>query len=104
MTTRRRYWWIEGRCLDDGKAILLFGSDRSEAEAREHALELLSGQNIDWTIKMYPTRHLASASQMSKGYKLDETHNVKSSLRRVGHSKTLKRMKTRRAKQLGWGS
>ena len=91
MSSRRYYYWIVAR--DEGKPYLLFGGN-SEQEARQKGMELLAGLNFD--IKRYPTRDQATASAYLRGKRLEQTHSLKESGRRIGHNKSLRRAKRKR--------
>lgn len=91
---RRFYYWLVARG-DDGKPYLVFGSDKDENDARQKGLELLGG--IDFEIKRYPTRDLATASAFLRGKRLEQTHSLGESGRRIGHTKSIKRLRRRQA-------
>lgn len=82
---RRRYWWIYGRDRESGEPFLIFGSDRSEDDARQKGLEDLGGQNLEWDVKMIPTRDIASASRSLKGFKLGEVRDLRTATKRLRH-------------------
>ena len=77
------YWWLVGK--NQGKAFLIFGSDKSEEDARIHGLELLGG--VDFEIKSLPTRNLALASSMLKGTILEGTRDLNIATRRLKHKR-----------------
>lgn len=87
------YYWIVARD-ETGKPYLIFGSDKSEEDANQQGLEMLSG--VDFTIRRFPTRDLSRASSMLKGTKLKETHSLKKATERLGHSKSIARLKRKR--------
>jgi hypothetical protein len=89
--TQRFYYWLVAR--ENGRPYLVFGGN-TEGEARQHGLEVLG--NIDFEIKRYPTRDLGRASSMYKGYRLDKTHSLKDASRRIGHDKSVKRLRNKR--------
>lgn len=89
--SRRYYFWIVAS--DEGKPYLLFGGN-SEQEARQKGMEMLAGLNFD--IKRYPTRDQGTASAYLRGKRLEQTHSLKESGKRIGHNKSLKRLKRRR--------
>ena len=89
-----------GRDQETEKSFLVFGSDRSESDARTKGMEMLSGQNIDWEVRMIPTRDIASASRATKGYKLSQSHDFRGSIQRLKHKR---RGQPARAKG-SWGS
>lgn len=80
---RRYYWWIYGRDDGDGKPFLVFGSDKSEDDARMKGFDMLSG--VEFDIKRLPTRDVSSASRMIKGHKLEVSHDLRKSTRRLSH-------------------
>jgi len=86
----RFYYWIVARG-DDGKPYLIFGSDKSEEDARQKGMELLAG--LDFEIKRYPTRDLATASAYLRGKRLERTQSLKEAGRRIGHTKSLRRLR-----------
>jgi len=90
---RRYYYWLVARD-ENGKPYLIFGGD-SEIEARQKGLEMLGG--LDFEIKRYPTRDQATASAYLRGKRLEQTHSLEESGRRIGHDKSLKRLRHRRA-------
>lgn len=92
---KRQYWWIVAHDPETGKPYLVFGSDKSEEDARQKGLEMLAG--IDFDIKRYPTRDLGTASAYLRGKRLERTHSLRESSKRIGHTKSLRRL--RRAKQ-----
>lgn len=94
MGDRRHYYWLV--CRDEsGKVYLVFGSDKSEDEARQTGLELLGG--VDFEIKRLPTRDLAKASSFLKGNRLEKYHSLKEAGKRLGHTKSLKHLRRRHA-------
>lgn len=90
MNGRRYYFWILARG-DDGKPYLIFGSDKSEEECRQKGMELLGG--LDFVIKRYPTRDLATASAYLRGKRLESSHSLREAGRRIGHTKSLRRLR-----------
>lgn len=94
MNGRHYYFWIVAKD-EKGKPYLIYGSDRSEDEARQKALEMLSG--LDFDIKRYPTKDLATASAYLRGKRLEGSHSLKESTRRIGHDKSLKRHKQKKS-------
>lgn len=92
------YYWIAARD-ERGKRYLIFGSDRSEDEARQKGLEMLGG--VDFVIKRYPTRDLSRASSFSKGIRLKETHSLKKATERLGHDKSVRRLRHRQRRGSG---
>ena len=87
------YYWISARD-ETGKRYLIFGSDKDEDSARQKGLEMLGG--VDFEIKRFPTRDLSRASSMMKGKRLEETHSLRDASKRLGHSKSVKRLRRKR--------
>jgi hypothetical protein len=87
---RRYYYWLVAQA--DGKPYLVFGGD-DENTARNKGLELLGGLNFE--IKRYPTRDLGAASAFFRGKRLDETHSLRKSSERIGHDRSIARLKRR---------
>jgi hypothetical protein len=94
MAPKRQYWWIVTRDPDTRKPYLVFGSDRDEAEAREKALTMLGG--LDFEIRRYATRDLGTASAYYRGKRLEDGEGLKASSERIGHGKSIARMRKRR--------
>jgi len=92
--SRRYYWWLVAHDADTGEDTLIFGSDRSEDDARQNGLTMLP--NINFEIKRYPTRNLETASAMYKGKKLETTHSLHEAKRRLVHERGLEQKKKRR--------
>ena len=96
MSIRRNYFWIVALAQEEGKPdkpYLVFGSDKSEDDARQKGLELLGGTNFE--IRKLPTRNLARASSLLKGNRLEQTQSLREAGRRIGHDKSLKRRRRR---------
>lgn len=89
-------WWLVAKD-EQGKTVLIFGSDRSEDEARQKGLEMLGGLNFD--IKRLPTRNLARASSLLKGNRLERTHSLKDATRKLMHERGLRQDRKRRRRQ-----
>lgn len=94
------YYWIIAKDGETGKVFLVAGGS-NEAEARSKALECLPG--VDWQIRRLPTRDMARASQIVRGKRLEETHSLTQARRRLGHDKSLNRLKSRIAAQHRYG-
>ena len=94
MSRKRSYYWLLTKD-ETGKPYLIYGGV-SEDEARQKGFEMLSG--LDFEIKSFPTRSQSTASQLCKGNKLESTHSLHESARRLGHNKSLKRIKRREAR------
>lgn len=92
---RRKYYWLVAKDPETGKPYLIYGG-ATEAEARQEGLEMLSG--VDFEIKALRTMNLQAASSMLKGRKLKNTHSLRKASERLGHDKSVKRMRRRRNK------
>jgi len=86
----RYYYWITTQ--NESQPILLYGG-LTESEAREKGLEMLSG--TDFQIKRLPTRDIGAASAYIRGKRLEATHDIHESTRRIGHERTVRRFKHR---------
>ena len=84
----RYYYWLVCRA-ERGKVFLVFGSDKSEDEARQKGLEMLGG--IDFAIRRLPTRSLPRASSLIKGNRLERGEGLKRASQRLGHDRSLDR-------------
>jgi len=80
---RRNYYWLVARDSQTNQTTLIFGSDKSESEARAKGLEMLPG--TDFAIKRLPTRDTGRASQMLKGGKLERMHSLSEATKRLKH-------------------
>jgi len=87
---RKYHYWLVTRD-ENGKPYLIYGSPNSEEEARQKGLEMLP--MYDFEIKRFPTSDLGKASAMLKGRKLEELHDLHQATRRLGHDKSLKRLR-----------
>ncbi len=87
MTTRPCWWLV---AVDHGETTLVFGSDISMEQARQHGLEILPG--VDFNVKKLPTRNLARASSLLKGSILEETHSFKDATKKLRHQTPSERM------------
>jgi len=94
---RRFYYWIVSRDPATGKPYLIFGSDKDEADARQRGLEMLGG--VDFEIKRYPTRDLATASAYLRGKRLEQSGSLGVAGKRIGHDKSLKRLRRKQGIQ-----
>lgn len=81
------YWWLTGK--NEGKRFLIFGSDKSEDDARQHGLELLGG--VDFEIKRLPTKNISQASRQLKGNILEQTKDLDTATRRLKHKRIKRR-------------
>lgn len=89
---KKYYYWLITRD-EQGKPYLIFGSDRSEDEARQKGLEMLAG--MDFVIKRYPTRDLATASSFYRGTRLERGEGLQGARQRIGHNRSLNRLRRR---------
>ena len=83
----RVYWWLTGR--SDGKRFLIFGSESSEDDARQHGLEILGG--VDFEIKRLHTKNIAQASRELKGNILEKTSDLGTATKRLKHKRIKRR-------------
>ena len=92
------HYWLTARDPESGKPYLIYGCTAREGEqtARERGIEMLG--NLDFNIKRLATRNQATASQIVKGGKLEKTHSLHESSRRIGHSKSLRQRSLRQRK------
>ena len=90
MGERRYYFWIVAQ--DQGRPYLVFGG-ADEEESRRKGLELLGG--LDFELKRYPTRNLSQASAFYRGVRLGTTHSLHDASKRIGHNRSLTRLKRR---------
>ena len=88
---RRYYYWIVSRDPETGRPYLVFGSEKDEADARQRGLELLGG--VDFEIKRFPTRDIATASRLLKGGRLEKGDGLHKATERLGHTRSLKRLR-----------
>jgi len=94
------HFWIETVDTENNdKPYLLYACPAREGEnaARQRGMELLGG--LDFQIKKYPTRDINTASAMLRGKRQEQTQSLGESGRRIGHSKSLKRLRRRNSKQ-----
>tara|TARA_Y100000310_G_scaffold166912_2_gene166628 strand:+ start:7029 stop:7328 length:300 start_codon:yes stop_codon:yes gene_type:complete len=91
MVDKHYYYWITATD-STGKPYLIYGG-MTEDEGRQKGLEMLGG--VDFELKRLPTRNMQRASSMLKGGRLEKTHSLKEAGRRVGHNKSLKRIRRR---------
>lgn len=91
--SRRKYYWLLCVDPDTRKPVLIFGGN-NEDEARSKGLEMLGG--IDFEIRALPTRNLQMASAMIRGQRLEDTQSLRKARERLGHDRTLDRIRKRR--------
>jgi len=101
---RQYHLWIVTRDPDTGRPYLIygapdFGSDGGEEAARAKGIEMLGGLNFE--IKRYPTRSLSEASAYHRGKRLESGEGLRASTQRLGHEKSVERMKQARRRRLG---
>ena len=89
MRTRQQYYWIVTRDPETRQPYLVYGG-LTENTARQKGLEILGG--VDFEIKMYPTKDMRTASAFLRGKRLESTHSLEKSSRRIGHDRSLKRL------------
>jgi len=89
--SREMHYWISAN--DHEKPYLIYGCAAREGEetARMRGFELLPG--IDFEIKKLPTRDIGTASSMIRGKRLEETHDIHKASKRIGHNKSINRLK-----------
>lgn len=95
--SRRKYYWLVCQDPDTGKVFLIAGGS-TEEEARSKGLEMLGG--IDFEIRGLPTRNLQSASSMVRGKRLEDTQSLHKARERLGHNRSLARLKRKRRNTL----
>lgn len=96
MEGRRYYFWIVARD-ENGKTFLIFGSEKSSEDARQKGLEMLQG--TDFQIRRLPTRDEQTASRMLKGGRLERGDGLQKSTQRLGHDKSLRRLRRNAQRQ-----
>ena len=89
---RKYYYWLVTHD-ENGKVFLIFGGE-DESQSRQKGLEMLSGMDFD--IKRLPTRDLATASAMYRGKRLERGEGLRRSTQRLGHDRSLDRLRRRR--------
>lgn len=87
-----KYYWILCKDPDTSKPFLIAGGN-TEQEARDKGLEMLGG--LDFEIRELPTRNLAQASSIIRGKRLEDSHSLREARQRIGHNKSLTRLKRR---------
>ena len=97
------HWWIVAKD-ETGKPYLIygapdFGSNGGESVARSKAFEVIEG--LDFELKRYPTRNLSAARGFTCGNKLEKGEGLRGSTRRLGHEKSIERLKNQRRRRLG---
>lgn len=99
---KQYHLWIVTKDPDSGKPYLIygapdFGSDGGESAARSKGMEMLGGLNFD--IARYPTRSLQEASSYHRGKRLESGEGLKRSTQRLGHERSIDRLRKRLAKR-----
>lgn len=92
-SSRRQYYWIVAQ--DEGKPYLILGGN-SEEEARIKGLEMLGG--LDFQIRQFPTMDRNHASSLLRGKRLEGSHSLHEASRRIGHEKSVRRLRRRQAR------
>ena len=97
---RQYHLWIATRD-ETGKPYLIYGCPDRDGESicRDKGIEMLGG--LDFEIKRYPTRNLAEASSYHRGKRLESGEGLKASTQRLGHEKSIERLKSQRRRRLG---
>ena len=91
--SRRKHFWLITVDPDSGKPFLIYGGS-TEDEARQRGIDVLGG--IDFEIRTLPTRHLATASSMIRGERLDGSRSLHEASRIQGHERSIKRLLKKR--------
>lgn len=91
--SRRKYYWLVCQDPETNQPYLIFGGN-TEDEARQKGLDVLVGLNFE--IRPLATRNLQMASSMVRGKRLDETKSLTEAKKRLGHDRSIKRMRRRR--------
>lgn len=89
----RHYFWIITRDPETKKPFLIKGG-ASEEEARQRGLEMLG--NLDFEVKDLQTTNMAEASARLRGKRLEDGEGLRTSTQRIGHERSLERLKRRR--------
>jgi hypothetical protein len=91
---RNWYYWLIAKD-ENGKPYLIAGG-KTEEDARQKGLEMLSGQGLDFEVRRLPTTSLPTASSMIKGRRLEKTKSLGKATEKLGHDRSLRRRSTRR--------
>ena len=97
--SRRKYYWILCKDPETQKSMLIKG-DFDESIARQKAFELLSG--IEFEIRGLYTTNMASASQMIRGKRLEDTHDLHTAKQKLGHERSVRRMMRKRRQDIDY--
>jgi hypothetical protein len=97
---RKFYYWIVTRDPASNKPYLVFGSDKSESDARDKGLSMLGG--LDFRIKRLPTRDVGKASGYVRGSRLEQGQGLHTASQKQGHEKSLERLKRGLHSNAGW--
>jgi len=91
---KKYHYWIVAR--DEGKPYLIYACPSHEGEevARQKGLEMMGGLNFE--IKRYPTMDRDTASAFYRGVRLEKGEGLKRASQRIGHEKSLNRLRKRR--------
>ncbi len=98
MARGRNHYWILAVDPDTDKPYLIYGG-ATEDIARQHGIEML-GQ-VDFEIRALPTTNLQRASSLLKGKRLEDTHSLSKASQRLGHDKSVKRMRHKKHRRRG---
>ena len=90
---RYHYWIVTSDPNNNNKPYLLYACSARAGEnaARQRGMELLGG--LDFKIKRYKTKDINTASAMLRGKRQEQTQSLSESSRRIGHKKSLKRLR-----------
>lgn len=95
--SKRYHWWISAKD-ETGKPYLVygapdFGSAGGEDAARHKAFEMLG--NLSFRLCRYPTSDLGTASAFHRGKRLDSGEGLRASSQRLGHERSVDRLRKR---------
>ena len=79
--TSRYYYWLTG--IDDGRRFLILASDKSSDEAVRKGLEMLG--SVDFQVKKFATRDMATASRLLKGNILEKSKDIRVATKKLKH-------------------
>ncbi len=98
--SHKKFYWILARDPDPPhKPFLIAGGD-DESSAREKALDMLPG--LDFEIRGLRTRNLSRASQMIRGKRLEDTHDLRTAKEKLGHERSVRRMIQKRRQSIDY--
>ena len=95
------HWWIVAKD-ETGRPYVVYGcadrgSDGGEDNAKIRALDLVGG--MDWYVKRLPTRNLQAARAFICGNRLESGLDLRESVARQGHEKSLERRRRTEAQR-----